>query len=373
MDSFRLRLCLLLLLAFVLTPAAVGGGQEAETPKEAPPQQKVGVVVIPVLFYMPETKWGGGVGGLLTFRSPKSLPQARPSSLYFYMIYTQLKQFEAQFQPEFYFQDEKYILSGTLLWQKYPDKFWGFGPSTPDEAEENYTPLTTALQASYQRKIWPEQKLFIGLQGFLEKYKILEKEAGKSLDSGLWPGCAKGTSVGLGFILNRDTRDNIFSPTRGDYWQLSATLYRKFLGGDFDYTAFKLDLRRFYPVFGTHVLGFQALLQTTGGTPPFKSYPRLGGSDNMRGYYSGRYRDKCLATIQAEYRMPLWWRFGLVGFAGLGNVTDRLGQIKFDSLKFAAGFGIRFKIVPKEGANLRLDFAWGKGTSGFYFTAREAF
>jgi len=372
MNSLRTGFCLLLLLAFVLAPA-VSGGQEAEKPKEAPAQQKVGVVVIPVLFYMPETKWGGGVGGLLTFRSPKSLPQERPSSLYFYLIYTQLKQFETQFQPEFYFRGENYLLNGKLTWSKYPDKTWGIGPAAPEEAEENYTPQTASLEFSYQRKVWPRQKLFIGFQGFLESYKILEKETGKSLDSGLWPGTAKGTNVGLGFILNRDTRDNIFFPTRGDYWQLSATLYSKSLGGDFDYTSFKLDLRRFYPVFSTHVLAFQALLQTTGGTPPFKSYPRLGGSDNMRGYYLGRYRDKCLATIQAEYRLPLWWRFGLVGFAGLGNVADSLGRINFDSMKFAAGFGIRFKIVPKEGTNLRFDIAWGKGTSGFYFTAREAF
>jgi hypothetical protein len=29
--------------------------------------------------------------------------------------------------------------------------------------------------------------------------------------------------------------------------------------------------------------------------------------------------------------------------------------------------------TQREGANLRVDFAWGKNTSGVYFTAGEAF
>ncbi len=361
-------------LLLFLSPLRAASQATQESPQGEPAKKSsTGVVIIPVLLYMPETKLGGGVGGLITFRSAMSAPTERPSSLYFYAIYTQLKQFSTQWEPEFYFQKEKYLLRSKLLFEKYPDKFWGIGSDTPDEAEENYTPRTFSVEASFQKRILAEQKLYAGLQYIFETYKMLKTDPGESLDQQAWPGSTGGTASGLGFIINWDTRDNIFTPRRGNYWQLSTYFNRKFLGSDFNYTTLKLDLRKFFPFTATHVLAFQALFQSATGEVPFKSYAKLGGDSIMRGYYSGRYRDHYLMAFQGEYRLPVWWRFGLAGFAGLGNVADKLGNLNPEEFKYSVGFGIRFLVVPKEGTNLRLDFAWGKGTSGFYFTARESF
>jgi len=361
-------------LLLLLSPLRAARQAAQENPQPEPAKKvSLGFVILPVVLYMPETKWGGGVGGLITYRSAKSAPTERPSSLYFYAIYTQLKQFSTQWEPEFYFQKEKYLLRSKILFEKYPDKFWGVGSNTPDEAEENYTPRTFSVETSFQKRILAEQKLYAGIQYIFETYKMLKTEPGKSLDQGLWPGSAGWTASGLGFILNWDTRDNIFTPRRGNYWQFSTFFNEKFLGSDFNYTSLKLDLRKFFPITATHVLAFQALFQSATGEVPFKWYAKLGGDSIMRGYYSGRYRDHHLIAFQGEYRLPVWWRFGLTGFAGLGDVSDKFGHFKLGEFKYSVGFGIRFLVVPKEGTNLRLDFAWGKGTSGFYFTAREAF
>ncbi len=372
---FTLILALLLLaggpvLASEKTPAV-----QAQEETAPPSESKMGVVVLPVLFYMPETKLGGGVGGQFTYRSAKDVAaKSRPSSLYFYLIYTQLKQFQAQFQPQLYFDNEKYLISGKLDFSKFPDKYWGMGPDTPDDAEKDFTPRTYSVEMSFQKKIWPAQNLYAGFQVKYENIKILSSEEGFRVDRGTIPGEQGGTAFGLGLILNRDTRDNVFYPTRGDYWQLGGYVYPKALGSTSSFTSIKADFRHYIPLFGTHVLALQGLLQAMGGDPLFMSYTKLGGDTIMRGYYSGRYRDKVLAVVQAEYRLPLIWRFGLVGFGGLGDVAPSLGDIKFDALKYSVGFGIRFKIVRKEGTNLRVDFAWGKsGNSGFYFTANEAF
>jgi len=361
-----------LVLGLLPLHSASQAGQE--TPKEEPAKESnIGVVVIPVILYMPETKLGGGVGGLLTFRSADSARTERPSSLYFYAIYTQLKQFSTQWEPEFYFKKEKYLLRSKFIFEKYPDKFWGVGSDTPENAEENFTPRTFSLETSFQTRILAKQNLYAGIQYIIESYKMLKTDSGKSLSQRRWLGSTGATSSGLGFIINWDTRDNIFTPRRGNYWQLSIAFNRKFLGSDFNYTSLKLDIREFFPVMASHVLAFQALFQSATGDVPFKSYAKLGGDSIMRGYYLGRYRDNYLMTVQGEYRLPIWWRFGLVGFAGLGNVADKLGSFDLGEFKYSCGFGIRFKVVPKEGTNLRLDFAWGKGTSGFYFTARESF
>jgi len=41
--------------------------------------------------------------------------------------------------------------------------------------------------------------------------------------------------------------------------------------------------------------------------------------------------------------------------------------------KYSVGGGIRFLINQKEKLNIRLDFAYGKNSSGMYITIGEAF
>jgi outer membrane protein assembly factor BamA len=103
------------------------------------------------------------------------------------------------------------------------------------------------------------------------------------------------------------------------------------------------------------------------------AYPRLGGENIVRGYNASRYRDKVQVAAQVEYRFPLWRRFGMVAFAGLGQVAGRAGDLKLDRFKAAAGFGIRFRIDRQEGTNIRLDFGFGKKSQGQYLSGGEAF
>ena len=103
------------------------------------------------------------------------------------------------------------------------------------------------------------------------------------------------------------------------------------------------------------------------------SLARLGSESILRGYYSARYRDTTLAAFQVEYRLPVWWRFGMVGFAGYGQVADSIGRLKIGEFKYSVGLGIRFRIDRKEGTNIRLDLGFGKGSSGNYLSGGEAF
>jgi len=368
-----IRVGLLILIVTVMALPLLGRDLAGEEQKKEVNEKRFGTVVLPVLFYMPETKWGGGVGGLITYRPPQSASAARPSSLYFYAIYTQLKQFSTQFKPELYFKNEAYLLTGKIVVESFPDKFWGIGDDTAGEAEEKFTPRVFSLETSFQKKIWPQQKLYAGVYGQFEVYKIVKTEPGGLLEKQTYPGCRDGTVSSLGIVLNWDTRDNIFYPNRGNYCQLLAHFSRSFLGSDFEATTFKLDLRKFVPVFSTHILALQGLFHAVQGAPSFKNYAKLGGDVIMRGYYSGRYRDHYLLAVQAEYRLPVWKRLGMAGFAGIGDVAPRLQDFKPGGFKYSCGLGLRFKIAPKEGTNLRLDFAWGKMSSGFYFTAGEAF
>ncbi len=122
------------------------------------------------------------------------------------------------------------------------------------------------------------------------------------------------------------------------------------------------------------MLALQALGFLNSGEVPLRSYALLGGSNTMRGYYQGRYRDKNMAVVQAEYRAALFWRFGAVAFADLGNVGSELKDLNFQGLKYSYGAGLRFALNKTEKLNLRLDYGIGRNFSnGFYLQLGEAF
>jgi hypothetical protein len=94
----------------------------------------------------------------------------------------------------------------------------------------------------------------------------------------------------------------------------------------------------------------------------------------MRGYYLGRFRDRNMIAVQAEYRIvPIWWRLGAVVFGGFGDVADEPGDFALGDLKYSIGGGFRFLLIPAERIALRADFGFGDGDSGFYITLGEAF
>ncbi len=69
----------------------------------------------------------------------------------------------------------------------------------------------------------------------------------------------------------------------------------------------------------------------------------------------------------------MWKRIGAIGFVSAGRVSHDLSDMNFTGFKPAVGFGLRFLIAPDEGLNLRADFGFGNGSSGFYLGMAEVF
>jgi hypothetical protein len=93
----------------------------------------------------------------------------------------------------------------------------------------------------------------------------------------------------------------------------------------------------------------------------------------MRGYYGGRFTDKCLMAYQAEYRRLLFWRIGIVAFAATGEVAPVPGQFDIDGLHYAYGGGLRFMLSKTEKLNLRIDYGIAPHSNAFTVQLREAF
>jgi outer membrane protein assembly factor BamA len=369
MSGLRMSRGIALAAAIIAVFPGLSGAQEAK-PTEA---KKSSTIVIPIFFYSPETRWGGGVGGIVTFWPDKSGPGRRPSSVMFVGTISQNKQFELSAKPELYLAADSVILTGNVYWKKFPSKFFGIGNDAPDSGEEGFTPRQIFFEISAVKRIWPGRNLFAGLTYLLDSYKLLSFDPAGRLSGGTISGSRGGSMSGAGAVLKWDSRDNVLFPRSGKFFQFSAVVYGRTLGSDFSYTKVKADLRTYVPVGRSHILAFQASLLSAFGTVPFMALPMFGTDNSMRGFYSGRFRDNLMITAQTEYRLPVFWRFGLVGFAGVGRVADHLGNLGLSGWKYSVGWGIRFRVTA-EGANLRLDFGYGnKGTSGMYLTAGEAF
>lgn len=96
-----------------------------------------------------------------------------------------------------------------------------------------------------------------------------------------------------------------------------------------------------------------------------------GGSNRLRGYYEGRFRDKNYLALQAEIRQRIYGRNGAVVWIGAGNVFPGFSAFSFNQTLISYGIGYRWEF--KKRVNIRLDYGRGKDQSGFYFGINEVF
>jgi outer membrane protein assembly factor BamA len=329
------------------------------------------IIASPIFYYTPETRFAFGGAGSYIFQLGGCDKKTRPSSISPLVIYTLEKQFIGELKADLYFKNNDYRLVTEFIYWKYPDRFYGIGSRTLEENREDYTYRSTKFYLTFLKKI--KKGFNLGFQYRFIDWRLTEMEAGGQLTSGVIPGSGGGRLSGIGLVVNRDTRDNIFSPLRGDHFEFNVRVYPKFLGSTFEFTRFTLDLRKYFPLFSSHVFALRSLAVMQTGTVPFLNLAQMGGAYVMRGYFEGRFRDKNLLAFQAEYRLPLFWRLGAVGFVGMGNVAEKFSQLDSGTLKSVYGIGLRFLFDRKERIQLRIDVGWGKGSSGFYVSVFEAF
>ena len=323
---------------------------------------------LPIIFYTPETGIAGGAAALYLSRDSEA---SRASTITGDVIYTQKKQIMIELSGDLYFRGVAYRMLTNVKFQKYPNKFFGMGSSTPESNEENYTSQKFLFDAVLYKNVSSHVNAGPALR--TEYVSMKETDPSGLLAPGTIPGSNGGTLAGLGFVANWDSRDNTIAARSGSLYQITTFVYRSAFGSDYSYTDVQVDTRDFFEVLPGQVLAVQAAAEFIDGTPPFYRMASFGGHSLVRGYFEGRYRDKNGIAVQVEYRLPVWWRFGMVGFAGAAQVADKIGHLGFKRFWFAGGIGLRFAWNPDERVNLRLDYGVGKNSNGIYITVTEAF
>jgi len=145
----------------------------------------------------------------------------------------------------------------------------------------------------------------------------------------------------------------------------------RFLGnGNYSYSSTEVVTSFYHKAWKDAILAYQLGAQFNYGHPSWAMLALLGGSERMRGYYEGRYRDKNMWYSQIEVRQHLYKRIGVTAWVGGGNVFHDSDSFKH----FLPNYGVGFRFELRKRANVRLDYGFGKsGQSGFMFSLNEAF
>jgi Omp85 superfamily domain len=177
----------------------------------------------------------------------------------------------------------------------------------------------------------------------------------------------------LGFEVKRDSRPNRFYPLKGSVIDFTGDFFAIGLGSKYSFQSYKFTFNKYFSLSDKQVLAYNLYFCGTGGQPPFYGQCIYGTSSELRGYTAGRYLDRYMVATQLEYRLVLPWRFGLVGFGGVGAVAPGVDRFRTDQFLPAGGTGIRFLLSKQYHVNLRTDFAWGKDNFTWTVSVGEAF
>jgi outer membrane protein assembly factor BamA len=294
-----------------------------------------------------------------------------PSDLQVQGMYTTKGQKRGEIVARLYFPGGRYYVKSKVEYDDFALRFWGLGPNSQPEAEEVYRPRSIRAYLELFRRIAPHFKA--GVRYEYQRFRIVDAERGSRLAGGSVPGTGGQRVMGAGFLLDFDTRDRPFSPTRGCYYQFFSIWFDGELGSDYDFDVYHFDLRNYFPLGRDHVLATQVFVYSAMGGAPFWRYAALGGRAHTRGYRKGRYLDHSLLAFQAEYRFPIRGRFGLATFAGLGNVAADLDKFQLEHLRPTIGAGLRYQPRRDDPLKLRLDMAAGEESVRLYLSIDEAY
>jgi hypothetical protein len=337
-------------------------------------ENKKGFLVLPLIYFTPDTRWAIGAAGVYYFKVPpkKSTDrETRVSNVQFLVDYTQNKQVDVWGKWDVFTRNENYLLKGEFRYRNFPDKFYGIGNHTPLTSVEKYAYNLVSFKSLFLKKIYPS--LFVGIDYHFEKQFGFTYSNTGVLGTGAIAGHNGGVQSAFGFVGVYDSRDNVINTYKGTLLEVSSYLYRKPFGSTYDFTYFNIIYQKFKQFRPKHIVALQFKARFGSGDVPFLDLSTVGNDDLLRGYPKNRFRDVNFIGGQVEYRFPLFWRFGMVTFAGLGDVFHSFGDLQTNRLKYSIGSGLRFVVNPAERLNIRLDYGYGREGGYFYFMVAESF
>lgn len=331
-------------------------------------------IFTPVVSFAPETNLSFGIGMKGLFKLKNSGPETRTSNIPLTAQYTVENKYLFFSGFDIFFPQEKYALTGNVRVQSFPSLYFGIGADTPKANEEKFTYSQILLEPIFLKNVF-RRFLFVGGGIRYNRIANVDPQMDGLLSQSDRPGSRGSTSTGIQLAIIYDSRDNILNAKEGFYLRITQGLYGNVLSGTQNFQLTRFDLRFYTKAIGKSSSTFAAQIfgHFSNGDTPLLEYGRLGGGELMRGYFGGRYTDRHYIATQIEWRQKLTKLWGLVVFAGLGEVAPSFNEFCLDHIRPSFGLGVRFLIDQEEDLNLRFDYGIGQEKSSYYFKIAEAF
>ena len=183
--------------------------------------------------------------------------------------------------------------------------------------------------------------------------------------------------TGLGLSLEYDSRDNLLTPTRGVHVAYRPMFFWKALGNApssfFNHT---FIVNAYTKMWKGSVLAYDLYGSLNSSRTPW-TMRQMVASDGirMRGYYMGSYIDNCQIATQLEYRQNVYKRIGFTVWGGAATLFSAPKEFSQKNIRpqWLPNFGIGLRFEVKHNVNARIDYGFGRHTSGLLFAIGEAF
>jgi outer membrane protein assembly factor BamA len=361
---------LLILLVATYTRTAMADDQSQKDGASNQAGQGVSFVALPIPLSNPAIGSGLVVAGLALYE-PANAGRAWMSGAG--ALYTDNKSKAAAIFQKAYFDQDRYRFTGFVGAADFNLKFYGLGFAAgrhdqyvPIEQSGNVTQLELLRRFGTHWYIGPRYRL-LNLESSIHgsgalPYGVTRPELDRS-----------DTVSSLGFVVQYDSRNNEHYPTSGIYAQTSGMYASPTLGSNRSYNKYDISFNQYLSINDSSIVAWRATACSATSGSPFYDVCLFGTSNDLRGYETGRYRDLTMAATQAEYRWRFAPRWGVVAFAGVGEVAPSFSAMRASELLPAGGIGLRFLASKDYGLNVSVDYAIGKQSNGVYFYIGEAF
>ncbi len=208
--------------------------------------------------------------------------------------------------------------------------------------------------------------IFLGAQ-----YSIVSTEVTIDLSEtipGISPAQLDSSDGGAGPTLLYDSRDNTFTPNRGNKAGVSAIFHSPSIGGDFTYEMYAASWLTWFQVHPKVNLALRFEGDLAEGDTPFYALPFI----SLRGIPALRYQDEVVIVGEVEARYQASTRWSFIGFTGAGRVADTIGELGSATSRHTIGTGFRYYIARKFGLHSGVDVAWGPEKAYVYITVGSA-
>jgi len=169
-------------------------------------------------------------------------------------------------------------------------------------------------------------------------------------------------------VLEFDTRDNIFTPTRGIYTETSYLVSRETLGSSDDFERFGQIVLAWRRLPHAVTLGARLDYAWSSEGTPFFMLPYIP----MRGVAAMRYQGDQMAALELEARWQFKGRWSLVAFGGAGGTQTDRSSVSNSQGVGSGGVGFRYELARKFGLHAGVDVAASPGEQALYLQVGSA-